>query len=198
MEYWLQLAVVGALSVLFVLVMHLWGIINKTFGYNMLKTLLKTKLLAQKGFLLLEIKHRSGAREYQTVKQSPVIFYTVNENNKPKKKVVFFDPKAIDYIQNIPVLSVSPNEVRPIDRDTGLVVNIPGEYIDKLAKDTALDYETDKNNNNIIKQVIWGIIGVGIVLILAVSYMYGNITDLNTQILVCERALAESATIIGG
>lgn len=180
------------------LVNYLYTIMNKTFGFKFLRHLMKSKILSGKGFLMLEIKHRSGAREYQTVKQSPIIKYKFKENDKEKEKLVLYDPKAIDYIAGIPVLSCSTNSVLPIDRETGLSVYIPPELIDKLAKDNAMDYEARENHSKIIKQFIWGIGIVAVVFLLSISYMYGNVSDLTAQLLVCERTLAQSATIVGG
>jgi len=197
LDYWLVIFSVLLIGGLFILVIWMNGLIVKTFGYGFLKSLITARHNSQKGFIVLEIKHRSGARQFVATKQSPLINYTIKENKKEKNKIVIYDPRAVDHIMNIPILSCSPNEIRPIDRDTGLLVNIPGEMLDKLAKDATLDYQANNDYQKLLRMVLWGagIVMVGVLLM--VSYMWGNIVDLNSQLIAAERLAAQSATIIG-
>ena len=196
MTYIVELVGLGVFFILVVAVFMLHNIITKSFGYNYLKTIVQTRLMANKGFILLEIIHLSGAVEYRSVKITPFIKYTINENKKEVKKGVFYDEKSLKHINSIPLLSCNPNDVRPLSRFNGLQVRISPEMINKGLNDLTTDPESKDKQEKLVKTALYAGAILLIAVILLTSYMYGELTSLNTLYLACERELARTATIV--
>ena len=196
MTYIVELVGLGLFAVLVFAVLMLHNIISKSFGYNYLKTIVQTRLMANKGFILLEIIHLSGAVEYRSVKISPFIEYTIKENKKEVTKGVFYDEKSLKHINSIPLLSCNPNDVRPLSRFNGIQVRISPEMINKGLNDLTTDPEIKDKQEKLFKTSLYAGAILLIAVILLTSYMYGELTSLNTLYLACERELARTATIV--
>lgn len=196
MTYIVELVALGLFGVLAFAVLMLHNIISKSFGYNYLKTIVQTRLMANKGFILLEIIHLSGAVEYRSVKITPFIKYTIKENKKEVNKGVFYDEKSLKHINSIPLLSCNPNDVRPLSRFNGLQVRISPEMINKGLNDLTTDPESKDKQEKLFKTSLYAGAILLIAVILLTSYMYGELTSLNTLYLACERELARTATIV--
>lgn len=180
-----------------------WGwwkmnLVKSSVGWKHIEALGKVK----KGFkgkdLVLRIKSPAGKETYQDIKHSPIIEYEYLVKGKKAKKYVIYDERAVDYLNGIPILNVTPNDIRPIDRETGLLVNIPSEIIDKLAVDSAKTAEGEALNQKIIKQLVFAVIGMAILFILALSYINQTNSELQVQLANCALNAAKSATIITG
>lgn len=196
LEYFTELTIGALVFILIGTVLFMNNIITKSFGYNYLKTIVQTRLMSIKGYALLEIIHLSGAVEYRSVKITPFITYTVKENKKDVRKGVFYDEKALKQINGIPLLSCNPNDVRPLSRFNGLQVRISPEMINKGLNDLTTDPETKDKQDKLVKTALiaGGVLIIAVILL--TSYMYGELTTLNTLYLACERELARTATIV--
>jgi len=177
---------------------YLWNLVKKSIGWKMVKSLGRVKLGLGGQDLTLRIKSLAGRESYLPIKQSPVIEYEYLENGKKVKKYVIYDERAVDYLNGIPILNVSPNDIRPIDRETGLLVNIPSEIIDKLAVDSSKTAENEALNNKTIKMLIYALIGMAILFIIALSYINQTNMDLQATLARVTAESIKSATVIVG
>jgi hypothetical protein len=148
--------------------------------------------------LVLEIISQSGRRTYRAVTQSPIIDYTYKENGKDIKKGVIFDERAVEFLNGVPILKCTPLDIRPIDRDTGILVNIPSEMIDKLAVDSSKLAENEAKYDKERKMLIYALIGMAVLFIIAISYINQTNTELQQDLARITIEAAKSATVIGG
>lgn len=180
------------------LVMYVWtkyNYIKRTVGWDFINSMGKVKMGNQD--LVLRIKLPSGKEQYQFVKISPLIEYTINQNGKEFNRNVIYDERAVDRLNGIPILNCSPEDVRPIDRETGLFVKIPSEVMIKLAVDSSKTYEDQIKNDKLVKMLIWGLIGSVILVIIGISYINQTNSELQVQLAQCAIDLGKSATVVG-
>lgn len=172
--------------------------VKASVGWDFIDSLGKVKK-GVKGFdLVLRIKSQAGRETYMPIKHMPVIEYPYIVKGEEVKRYVIYDERAVDYLNGIPILNVSPNDIRPIDRETGLLVNIPSEIIEKLAVDASKTAEQEAMKEKLMKYLIWGLIGMAILFIIAISYINQTNGDLQVQLASCSIELGKSATIIAG
>ncbi len=148
--------------------------------------------------LVLRIKSPAGKEEYQFVKQSPIIKYKYFENGKEVMKSVIYDERAVDYLNGCPILNVTPLDIRPIDRETGLFVTVPGEIIEKLAVDSSRSVEGDLKQDKERKLFIYALIGMCVLFILGLSYLNQTNSELQTQLAQITIEAAKNANVIAG
>ena len=172
--------------------------VKASVGWQFIDSMGKVKK-GQGGFdLVLRIKSQAGRESYQFVKHTPLIEYPYVVKGEKVKKLVIYDERAVDYLNGIPVLNVTPNDIRPIDRETGLLVNIPSEIIEKLSVDSSKTAEQEAMNNKTIKILIWTIVGMAILFILGLAYINQTNSEIQTALMQCTVELGRSATIIAG
>ena len=135
---------------------------------------------------------------YFPTKNTPIIEYEVLENGKKVKKYVIYDERSVDYLNGIPILNVTPNDIRPMDRETGLLVNIPSELIDKLAVDSSKNIENEMKKDKNMKMLIYGLVGMGVLFIIGLSYINQTNMEIQGELLRCTVELGKSATVIAG
>lgn len=181
----------------------LWGynkynLVKQSVGWNFVNSLGYVKRGFKGTDLVLEIISQSGRRTYNNVTQKPIIEYLYKEKGKDVKKGVIYDERAVERINGIPILKCSPIDIRPIDRETGLLVNIPSELIDKLAVDASKTAEGDAKHDKERKLLIYALIGMAILFILALSYINQTNADLQVMLAQSTIAAAKSATVIAG
>lgn len=175
---------------------YYYNMIKVSVGWNFIKSMGKAKMMASRGVIVLRIKHLSGIEEYKTAKTGRIIDYNYIDRDQEIKKSVIYDSRAVDYLNGIPILTCTPADIRPIDRDTGLFVNIPPEIINKLAVDSAKTAESEKENQHLKKMMMYGTIGIAICMILAFSYFNNEVVTANEAVRACYTAAGKSATII--
>lgn len=168
-----------------------YSFVQKTFGWNFIKTLGRTKQSLSKGYILLRVIHPSGGEEYFTTKVDTIINYSIKMRDKNIKKYVIYDPKMVNYVGNIPVLNVNPNDIRPINYKSGQMIAIPSEIVFKLATDASKKQEEKEKFEKLVKYVLIGGVVMGIILLLSMSYM-------NEQVLACAADLRSQLMIVGG
>jgi len=191
---------VGVLAILG-LGMWAWMKINqvkRSVGWGFIKSVAKIKSGRGQCDLVLEIISQSGRRTYRAVTQSPIIDYTYKENGKDIKKGVIFDERAVEFLNGVPILKCTPLDIRPIDRDTGILVNIPSEMIDKLAVDSSKLAENEAKYDKERKMLIYALIGMAVLFIIAISYINQTNTELQQDLARITIEAAKSATVIGG
>ncbi len=170
--------------------------VKASVGWDFIDSLGKVKK-GVKGFdLVLRIKSQAGRETYMPIKHMPVIEYPYIVKGEEVKRFVIYDERAVDYLNGIPVLNVSPNDIRPIDRESGLLVNIPSEIIEKLAVDSAKTAENEAQKEKLVKYLIWAIIGIAVLFFIAITYINQTNSELQIQLATCSIELGKSATII--
>ena len=172
--------------------------VKQSIGWNFVTSVALVKRGAQGSDLVLEIVNQSGKRTYQNVSQCPIINYEHMEKGVLVKKGVIYDERAVERINGIPVLKCSPVDIRPIDRETGLLVNIPSELIDKLAVDSAKSAENENKNDKERKLMIYALIGMCVLFLLALTYINQTNADLQIQLASASINAAKTATVIAG
>jgi len=173
-----------------------WNKVKKSVGWKFIDSLGNVRLGRKGHDIALRIKSLSGRESYVPTKNKPIIEYEYLENGKMVKKYVIYDERAVDYLNGIPILNVTPNDIRPMDRETGLLVNIPSELIDKLAVDSSKNIENEMRKDKNMKMLIYGLIGMGILFILGLSYINQTNMDVQKELLRCTVELGKSATVI--
>lgn len=174
-----------------------YQVVKLSVGWDFINSFVAVK--RRRNFdLVLRIKSPAGKEEYQFVKQSPIINYDWTMKGQKVKKSVIFDERAVDYMNGTPVLNVTPLDIRPIDRDTGLLVNVPSEIIEKLAVDSSRSAEGEEKKDKLIKTLIYAIIGMGVIFFIALTYINQTNSDLQVQLAQCSIELGKSATVIAG
>ena len=194
--FWRELVIM----VLFFVIMFFYtkyNYVNRTIGWNIVNSMAQVKNNRTEKDLMLRIKTPSGKESYLPVKQSPKIDYQYKEESKDYKKTVLYDMKAQTYLNGVPILDVSPYDIRPINRYTGLYVNIDPNVTTKLITDSTKNPEKDKEKEKLVKYMLIGgaIIIVGF--IVAISYMNTSNTELVGKLAVCYADMGRSVTVIG-
>jgi hypothetical protein len=174
-----------------------YNFVKKSVGWNFINSLARVKNSLSENDLVLEITSQSGKRIFEPVKQTPIIRYTVRYQGKNVLKSVIYDERAVEYLNGIPVLKCTPNDIRPIDRETGLLVNIPPEILEKLAVDSSKTAEGEEKANKIIKMLIWGLIGAVILFLIGMTYLNQTTAEVQTELMRCTLELGKSVTVIG-
>ena len=172
--------------------------VKQSIGWNFVRSVALVKRGVQGSDLVLEIVNQSGKRIYQNVSQCPIINYEHMEKGVLVKKGVIYDERAVERINGIPVLKCSPVDIRPIDRETGLLVNIPSELIDKLAVDSAKSAENENKHEKERKLMIYALIGMCVLFLLALTYINQTNADLQIQLASSTINAAKTATVIAG
>lgn len=190
---------IGFMAVAFGL---LWGFnkynaVKTSVGWNFITSISNVKRRNQYD-LALRIKSPAGKESYQFVKQSPLIKYNYFENGKEVSKTVIYDERAVDYLNGCPILNVTPLDIRPIDRETGLFVTIPGEIIEKLAVDSSRTIEGQEKADKERKLFIYALIGMCVLFILALSYLNQTNSELQQELARVTIEMAKSATVVAG
>lgn len=189
---------VGVLAGLW-LVFFVWNKYNyvkRSVGWNFINSLAKVKGIGEND-LVLEITSQSGKRTFTPVKQTPIIKYEIKYKGKDIQKSVIYDERAVEYLNGIPVLKCTPNDIRPIDRETGLLVNIPPEILEKLAVDSSKTAEGEAKKDKITKMLIWGLIGTVILFLIGMTYLNQTTAEVQTELMRCTVELGRSVTVIG-
>lgn len=180
----------------------MWGFtkynnVKNSVGWGFISSISAVKR-RNKFDLVLRIKSPAGKEDYLFVKQSPIIKYPYRENGKDVEKSVIYDEKAIDYLNGCPILNVTPLDIRPIDRDTGLFVTIPGEIIEKLAVDSSRNAEEKEKYDKERKMMIYALIGMCALFIIAISYLNQTNSELQQQLAQVTIEAVKSANVIAG
>ena len=152
------------------------GKVKKAVGFDFLNAMHKAKMAAikNKPVAVLRIRDLAGNESYQTVEVSEYMKYKYQQNGKPVEKAVIYDERAVTIWNGVKVLNVSPVSIFPIDRNTGLYVNINPELTNKVVTDSGKTAETEKGNKEMMKQLFWiAAICIGGT-ILAISYFSEN------------------------
>lgn len=195
-EQYLQYAQYLVYLVIPVLAFYVFYLRNKvklSVGWNMINSFSKTKMSNED--LILRIKSNTGKEYYQTVKQAPIIKYKYRENNKDIEKYVIYDPKAVDSLNGMPVLNVTPSDIRPLDRDLGTLVNIPSEVILNLVTNSTKDPKLESEKGKYDKFLIYCLGACFVALIIGLSYINQTNTELQGELMRCTIELGRSATI---
>jgi hypothetical protein len=178
--------------------MYLAGLIKKSVGFDFVKALSKAKMagLKNKSVIVLRIRDLSGNELYQTHEVSEVIIYKFKQNSEFLEKVVIYNERAVTMWNGIKILNVSPASVLPIDRDTGLYVNINPELTNKIITDSGKTAQSDKDTKELMKTGLY----LGAILLLAtivaISYFYDNQVDLMGKLEACYKVGSSVATIV--
>lgn len=180
----------------------MWGFtkynnVKNSVGWGFISSIAAVKR-RNKFDLVLRIKSPAGKEDYLFVKQSPIIKYPYRENGKDVEKSVIYDEKAIDYLNGCPILNVTPLDIRPIDRDTGLFVTIPGEIIEKLAVDSSRNAEEKEKYDKERRMMIYALIGMCALFIIAISYLNQTNSELQQQLAQVTIEAVKSANVIAG
>jgi len=188
--------VIGGVS--FMISFYLIGLINKSVGFSFIKALAKAKVMGLKNqsVIVLRIRDLSGTEIYDVKDVSEFIKYKFKQNGKQLEKAVIYNERAITLWNGIKILNVSPSSILPIDRDTGLYVNINPELTNKIVTDSGKTAESEKSNKELMKQFLWLAAIVIVGTIIAISYMYDANIDTVDQLKACYAAGQTSATII--
>lgn len=185
-------------SVLIWFIWQKYNFVRTSVGWKFINSMAKTKKGIGGTDLVLRIKSPAGKETYSYVKHSPFIEYKFFEKGKDAKKYVIYDERAVDYLNGIPILNVTPIDIRPIDRETGLLVNIPSEIIDKLAVDSSKTAEGQQMKDKQMKMLLYTIAIMGVLFIVAVSYINQTNAELQKEIARCAIDLGKSVTVIAG
>ena len=175
-----------------------YNYIKSSVGWKFIEALGKTKKGIGGKDLTLRIKSPAGKELYESVKHQAIIEYEYLERGKKVKKYVIYDERAVDYLNGIPILNVTPLDIRPIDRETGILVNIPSEIIDKLAVDSSKTAEGEAKKDKNLKLLIYGMVAMGILFLLTMTYINQTNTELQGQLAKCSINLAKTAVVITG
>lgn len=174
-----------------------YNFVKRSVGWNFIQSLAKVKSGMGENDLVLEITSQSGKRVFMPIKQTPIIKYEIKFKGKDVLKSVIYDERAVEFLNGIPILKCTPNDVRPIDRETGLLVNIPPEILEKLAVDSSKTVEAEEKKDKIIKMLIWGLIGAVILFIIGMTYLNQTTSEVQTELMKCTVELGKSVTVIG-
>lgn len=178
-------------------VFSMYNRVKISVGWKFIDAMGKVKNSLSQFDLVLRVKSPAGREEYIQVKQSPLIEYLYFQKGKKVKKLVIYDERAVDYLNGIPILTVTPNDIRPIDRETGLLVNIPGEIIDKLAVDSARTAEMEAEKAKYMKMLVYTIIAMAVLFFVALTYINQTNAELQQQLAQMSIEMARSVTVIG-
>lgn len=167
----------------------------RVFGINNLKLFVEAKKKKKK--IALRIFNLSGKEEYEIADVNNFIKYKTKIADKELDKGVIYDDRALSNFCGIPILNCNQNDVRPINFKTGLNVNVPGDVINKLAIDSVRGYdEKDQKDKDLRNFVIKGMIVVGVILIVGLSYIADNMSTSPAELAgICEN-LYQSTPII--
>ena len=199
-QYYIYAKYVGFL-VGFMLILYgytKYNYVRRSVGQNFIESIAKVKLGVGGADMVLRIKHPSGKEEYQFVKQTKVIKYEIKVKKDDVEKYVIFDARAVDRLNGCPILTCTPNDIRPIDRETGLCVDIPSEIIIKLITDATKTAEGESKKDKMMKLLIYGLVAAVILTILGLSYLNQTNSELTLQLANCFAQNAKSAVVIGG
>lgn len=175
-----------------------YNFVKRSVGWNFINSLAKVKGGMGENDLVLEITSQSGKRIFVPVKQTPIIKYEIKFKGKEISKSVIYDERAIEFLNGIPILKCTPHDIRPIDRETGLLVNIPPEILEKLAVDSSKTIEGQEKRDKLMKMLIWGLIGAVILFFLGMTYLNQTTAEVQTELMKCTLELGKSVTVIGG
>lgn len=178
--------------------MYLAGLIKKSVGFDFVKSLSKAKMASLKNVsvIVLRIRDLAGNEVYQTHEVTELIKYKYKQNGTNLEKCVIYNERAVTLWNGIKILNVSPSSVLPIDRDTGLHVNVNPELTNKIVTDSGKTAESDKSSKDLMKQFIWAIAIILIATIVAISYMNQNQNDIMQDLKACYATGKTAATII--
>jgi len=174
-----------------------YNFVKRSVGWNFVNSLAKVKGSLGENDLVLEITSQSGKRVFLPVKQTPIIKYEIKFKGKDISKSVIYDERAVEFLNGIPILKCTPNDIRPIDRETGLLVNIPPEILEKLAVDSSKTIEAQEKRDKLMKMLIWGLIGAVILFIIGMTYLNQTTAEVQTELMKCTLELGKSVTVIG-
>lgn len=155
--------------------------VKNSVGWNFVSSLGKVKKNLNKGLIVLRVKHPSGNEEYKIAKTAPSIKYTIEEDDKKVQKKDIYDESAVDKLNGIPILNVNPYDINPINRNTGLKVDVNPEVINKLAVDSTYEAESDQSQRKLVSTVIKGTIAAGVIMLLVFSYLYQQNVECQRQ-----------------
>jgi len=192
LQYAQYLSYVVALALGFYII-NLRNKVKTSVGWNFIDNFSKSKFGNKD--LLLRIKSPTGKEYYQSVKQEPLIKYHYFDNDKKIEKSVIYDPKSVDNFNGIPVMNVSPADIRPLDRDLGTLINIPHEVIKKLVTDSTKDPKNEVNKAKYDKLLIYGLVGMGICLVIGLSLINQTNAEVQQELLRCTVELGRNAVI---
>ena len=189
---------VGFLAVCWgvIFVWNKYNFVKRSVGWNFIDSLARVKGIGEND-LVLEITSQSGKRTYLPVKQTPILKYEILYKGEKIDKSVVYDERAVEYLNGIPVLKCTPNDFRPIDRETGLLVNIPPEILEKLAVDSSKTAEGEAKKDALTKMLIWGLIGAVILFLIGMTYLNQTTAEVQMELMKCTIDLGKSVTIIG-
>lgn len=173
-------------------------LVKQSVGWNFITSIGLVRRGVQGSDLILEIVNQSGKRIYKNVSQSPIINYDHMEKGKLVKKGVIYDERAVERLNGLPVLKCTPVDIRPIDRETGLLVNIPSELIDKLAVDSSKSAENEAKHDKERKMLIYALVGMCVLFLFALTYINQTNADLQVQLASATVNAVKSATVIAG
>lgn len=195
---WVYLALfcIGGYAVFWVFVR--FNRVKSSVGWKFIDAMGKVKKGIGGNDLVLRIKSQAGRESYLYTKHTPVIEYPYISRDENVKRYVIYDERAVDYLNGIPVLNVSPNDIRPIDRETGLLVNIPSEIIEKLSVDSAKTAENEAKKDKQMKMLLYTIVGMAVLFIIAVSYINQTNSELQVKLATCVIDAGKSAIITAG
>lgn len=193
------LILVGALGGmwLFFVAFQKYNAVKKSVGWNFIESLGRVKNSLGENDLVLEVTSQSGKRTFLPVKQTPIIKFEVRHKGKDVEKAVIYDERAVEYLNGIPILKCTPNDIRPIDRETGLLVNIPSEILEKLAVDSSKTAEGEAKKDKQFKMVLI-ILGITIALFfIGMTYLNQTTAEVQVELMKCTLELGKSVTVIG-
>jgi len=179
----------------FAFVFYKWNQVKRSIGWKVVRALGDVKMGIGSSDIVLRIKHTSGKEELTPTKVSPIINYYIKEKGEDIKKGVIYDERAVDRLNGIPILSCTPKDIRPIDRETGLLVNIPPEIMDKLAVDSSKTIEGDMKKEKYIKWLIIGLVVTVILVVIGLQYINQANTATVTKLAACYAQQHASAVI---
>jgi len=171
--------------------------IKQSVGWNFINTMAQIKMPGSKD-LALRVKSPAGKEYYIPVTHQPLIKYKFKENGKEVEKLVLYDIKAVDYLNGIPILNVTPLDIRPLNKDLGTIVNMPPEVIQKLVTDSTKDPKIQEMKDKNLRILIYGLVGMGVVFIIGITYINQTNAELQTELAKCAIELGRSVTVIGG
>lgn len=178
--------------------LYLLSLVKKSVGWSFARALSKAKMsaLKNKSVIILRIRDLAGAEVYETKEVSELITYSFKQNGKMLDKVVIYNERAVTMWNGIKILNVSPSSVLPIDRDTGLYVNVNPELTNKIVTDSGKTAESEKSHKELLKNFIWFGALVLVATVVAISFMYDANIDTVEELKACYAAGKTSATII--
>lgn len=169
--------------------------VKRSVGWDFIDSLGKVRTNNKGNDLVLRIKSQAGRETYMPIKHTPIIEYPYKIKGEEVKRYVIYDERAVDYLNGIPILNVTPNDIRPIDRETGLLVNIPSEIIEKLAVDSSKTAENEAKKDKMMKLLIYAIIGLAVLFFIGLSYINQTNSELQVKLSSCILQAGKTAII---